>query len=80
MKHPSDALTRVGRLGRGAEGGCTEQFVSMFANRDSLSLPADVRTGLQVLCRQVVDEGLAATVPPFDVVDSARRSGARIRS
>jgi 1,4-dihydroxy-6-naphthoate synthase len=79
MKHPADALTRVGRLGRGTEGGCTEQFVSMFANRDSLSMPADVRTGLQVLCRQVVDEGLAESVPTFDVVDSTRRSGARIR-
>jgi 1,4-dihydroxy-6-naphthoate synthase len=69
MKHPAEALERVGRLGRGAEGGCTERFVSMFANRDSLRMPADVREALRLLCRQVVDEGLAPNMPPFDIVE-----------
>jgi 1,4-dihydroxy-6-naphthoate synthase len=77
MTHRDDALIRVGRLGRGAEGGCTERFVSMFANDDSLRMPRDVRTGLQVLCRQVVDEGLATTVPVCDIVDTSRTSRVR---
>jgi 1,4-dihydroxy-6-naphthoate synthase len=78
MKHRDDALARVGRLGRGAEGGCTERFVSMFANGDSLRMPRDVRLGLQLLCRQVVDEGLAATLPPYDIVDVSRKAQARV--
>ena len=42
---PREALARVRRFGRGAEGGCTERFVSMFANEDSLAMPADVALG-----------------------------------
>jgi 1,4-dihydroxy-6-naphthoate synthase len=70
LDHPNDALARVGRFGRGAEGQCTARFVSMFANRDSLCLPDDVRTGLAVLFAQVVEQGLAADVPNLDIIES----------
>jgi 1,4-dihydroxy-6-naphthoate synthase len=74
LAHPADALARVGRLGRGADGGCTEQFVSMFANRDSLRMPGDVRSALRVLCSQVVDAGNAESMPPIDIVEGNRSS------
>jgi 1,4-dihydroxy-6-naphthoate synthase len=77
LAHPAEALARVGRLGRGVEGGCTERFVAMFANRDSLRMPADVRAALRLLCRQVVDEGLATSLPPFDIVDDRATRSAR---
>jgi 1,4-dihydroxy-6-naphthoate synthase len=67
--HSAETLARVQRFGRGAGGGCTERFVTMFANRDSLAMPEDVRTALRVLFCQVVDLGLAATVPSLDVIE-----------
>jgi 1,4-dihydroxy-6-naphthoate synthase len=70
--HPEEALARVRRFGRGAGGGCTEQFVAMFANRDSVQMPGDVRAALRVLCCQAVDLGLAEAVPPFDIVEGTR--------
>jgi 1,4-dihydroxy-6-naphthoate synthase len=72
--HPRDALKRVSRFGRGPAGGCTEPFVSMFANEDSLCMPPDVRNGLRVLFAQVADEGLCPEVPPLDIVEAAPES------
>jgi 1,4-dihydroxy-6-naphthoate synthase len=72
LRNPKEALARVGQLGRGTGGGCTEQFVSMFANKDSLRMPGDVRAALQLLCRQVVDAGLAAQIPQLDIVEGNR--------
>jgi 1,4-dihydroxy-6-naphthoate synthase len=69
LTHPQEALARVSRFGRGAEGRCTERFVSMFANADSLAMPDDVRTALHVLFCQVVDLGLCPLLPPLDIVD-----------
>jgi 1,4-dihydroxy-6-naphthoate synthase len=66
---PRTALARVSTFGRGVEGRCTERFVAMFANQDSLCMPADVRTALGVLFAQVVDLGLAARVPPIDIIE-----------
>jgi 1,4-dihydroxy-6-naphthoate synthase len=80
LKYPDEALARVGRLGRGREGGCTERFVSMFANRDSVRMPRDVCTALGVLCRQVVDAGLADNVPPIDIVDGTGPLTTRVRA
>jgi 1,4-dihydroxy-6-naphthoate synthase len=69
LDYPQDALARVRRFGRGPAGQCTTQFVSMFANQDSLSMPADVRTALRVLFCQVVDHGLGVEVPPIEIID-----------
>jgi 1,4-dihydroxy-6-naphthoate synthase len=68
-RHQEEALDWVSRFGRGAEGQCTESFVEMFANDDSLRMPDDVREGLRVLLCQVVDEGLGAAVPPLDIIE-----------
>jgi 1,4-dihydroxy-6-naphthoate synthase len=66
--HRREALAWVGRFGRGAES-CTKQFVDMFANEDSLRMPADVRVALRVLFGQLVDQGLTAAAPPIDVIE-----------
>jgi 1,4-dihydroxy-6-naphthoate synthase len=71
LEHPRETLDRVCRFGRGIEGQCTDRFVAMFANEDSLCLPADVRQGLRVLLRQLVDLGLYDSVPALDIVEGA---------
>lgn len=76
LAHSAAALARVSRLGRGVE--CTEQFVRMFANEDSVRMPADVRTALHVLFCQVADLGLSRCVPPIDIIEgSSPRRAAR---
>ena len=69
--HREEALAGARRYGRGAEGDCTERFVAMFANEDSLRMPADVRQGLHVLCCAAVYLRLADAVPALDVIDGA---------
>jgi 1,4-dihydroxy-6-naphthoate synthase len=71
LAHSPEALARVSRFGRGPAGRCTNQFVAMFANQDSLRMPDDVRTALRVLFRQVVDRGRSACVPPLDIIEAA---------
>ena len=71
LVHPKEALTAVRPLGRGPEGACTEQFVALFANRDSLEMPADVRAALAVLFRQVAELEIASPAAhalPIEVV------------
>jgi 1,4-dihydroxy-6-naphthoate synthase len=69
LDHARDALSRVSRLGRGTDGQCTERFVAMFANQDSVRMPADVRTAMRVLFCQVADLGLCASVPRIDIIE-----------
>jgi len=71
LDHSDEVLSRVSRLGRGAGGQCTEQFVAMFANSDSVWMPSDVRTALRTLFRQVADLGLSPTVPPIDIIEGS---------
>jgi 1,4-dihydroxy-6-naphthoate synthase len=76
QRERAEALAWASRFGRGVDGKCTGQFVEMFANEDSLCMPGDVREALHVLLGQVVELGLAATVPPLDIIEgriSARR-------
>jgi 1,4-dihydroxy-6-naphthoate synthase len=68
LDHLQETLSRVCHLGRGEQGRCTERFVAMFANEDSVSMPNDVRMGLRMLLAQVADLGLTETIPPLDVV------------
>jgi 1,4-dihydroxy-6-naphthoate synthase len=72
LDRPAEALARVSRFGRGPAGQCTERFVSMFANADSLRLAADVRAALKLLFAEVVAEELAAFVPALDVIEGQR--------
>jgi 1,4-dihydroxy-6-naphthoate synthase len=71
-----EAMAWVSRFGRGAEGQCTGRFVEMFANDDSLRMPADVRQGLRVLFGQLADLGLAQAVPALHVIEGAARAPA----
>jgi 1,4-dihydroxy-6-naphthoate synthase len=80
LDHRRDALQRVSRFGRGPAGACTEQFVSMFANEDSLCIAPDVRTALHVLFTQVADLGLADTVPALDIIEAGVSTAARVRA
>ncbi len=71
LDHPKETLAGVRSLGRGPEGQCTERFVALFANQDSLAMPADVRAALPILFRQVAESGLApgaASLPDLDLV------------
>jgi 1,4-dihydroxy-6-naphthoate synthase len=71
LKHSDEVLAQVSRLGRGAQGQCTEQFVSMFANADSVRMPADVRSALRVLFCQIADRGLSPSVPNIDIIEGS---------
>jgi 1,4-dihydroxy-6-naphthoate synthase len=71
LEHAGEALGRVSRFGRGAEGQCTERFVAMFANADSVLMPPDVRTALRVLFCQVADLGLCSAVPSLDIIEGS---------
>ncbi len=69
LDHFEETLTAVRRFGRGVQGQCTERFVAMFANEDSLCMPADVREALRVLFCQLVDLGMSDSVPEIDIVE-----------
>jgi 1,4-dihydroxy-6-naphthoate synthase len=69
LENRSSTLAQVNQFGRGVAGRCTDQFVQMFANEDSLSMPTDVRMALQVLLNQVVDSGHSEVVPALDIVE-----------
>jgi len=74
LTHSEEALAWASQFGRGAEGNCSETFVSMFANADSVMMPGDVRMGLEVLFPLVQKCGVAETIPPLDIVDGSRAS------
>jgi 1,4-dihydroxy-6-naphthoate synthase len=69
LRHRAEGLAWASRFGRGAEGQCTGRFVEMFANEDSLCMPADVRAALRVLLGQVVGLEQAGVVPPLDLIE-----------
>jgi 1,4-dihydroxy-6-naphthoate synthase len=70
-RHRDEALDWSSRFGRGAEGQCTGRFVEMFANDDSVRMPADVRRALAVLLAEVAERGLGPAVPRLDIVKGA---------
>jgi 1,4-dihydroxy-6-naphthoate synthase len=76
LQHPDKALAWASQFGRGAAGQCTEPFVGMFANDDSVQMPADVRSGLEVLLGQVAELGLALPLPRLDIIEGVAPSGA----
>jgi 1,4-dihydroxy-6-naphthoate synthase len=69
IEHRDEALAWVSQFGRGTGGRCTDQFVEMFANADSLQMPGDVRRALPLLFSQVLRLGLARELPPLDIVE-----------
>jgi 1,4-dihydroxy-6-naphthoate synthase len=73
-KHREEALAWVSRFGRGPEGKCTVPFVEMFANEDSVRMPADVREALGVLLAQVAEMGLGPALPRIDIIEGKSRT------
>jgi 1,4-dihydroxy-6-naphthoate synthase len=71
LEHCEEALAWVRRFGRGAAGQCTKRFVEMFANEDSVRLPADVRQALPLLFAEVAALGLGNGTPPLDFVEGS---------
>jgi 1,4-dihydroxy-6-naphthoate synthase len=69
-EHQKEALRWVAQFGRGVEGHCTERFVEMFANQDSLRMPDDVRQALPVLFAEAVAHEVGEAVPPLDIIES----------
>jgi 1,4-dihydroxy-6-naphthoate synthase len=67
--HRDEGLAWVSRFGRGPEGRCTDRFVEMFANADSVHMPADVRCGLRLLLGQVAKFGIGPGVPALDIIE-----------
>jgi 5,8-dihydroxy-2-naphthoate synthase len=73
-----EAMAWASRFGRGAEGKCTEPFVEMFANEDSVRMPADVRQALGVLLAQVAAMGAGPVVPRIDIIEGASRAVSKL--
>jgi 1,4-dihydroxy-6-naphthoate synthase len=71
LSNREGALAAVSRFGRGAEGRCTRRFVEMFANNDSVRMPADVRQALRVLLGEVAELEGARGVPPLDIIEGS---------
>jgi 1,4-dihydroxy-6-naphthoate synthase len=64
LDHLDEALDSASQFGR----GCTPQFVSMFCNHDTLSMPDDVEHALPVLFERVAKLGLGPPVHGFEVI------------
>jgi 1,4-dihydroxy-6-naphthoate synthase len=69
QRHRDEALAWSSQFGRGAEGQCTGRFVEMFANEDSIRMPADVRRALAALLELAASLGLAPAVPRLDIIE-----------
>jgi 1,4-dihydroxy-6-naphthoate synthase len=81
LAHRTETLEWVSRFGRGRAGHCTEPFVAMFANGDSLRMPDDVRTALRRLLHAAAALGAGPVVPQLDIIEGVegrtRRAPAR---
>jgi 1,4-dihydroxy-6-naphthoate synthase len=69
LQNRDEALAWSSGFGRGEEGRCTGQFVAMFANDDSVRMPADVRQALAALLAEAAELGLAPPVPRLDFIE-----------
>jgi 1,4-dihydroxy-6-naphthoate synthase len=78
LRHPEETLRAVSHLGRGPEGQCTRQFVSMFANEDSVHIQPDVRRGLNALLTQVAELGMGPEVRRLDIIKGVSVSVLRV--
>jgi 1,4-dihydroxy-6-naphthoate synthase len=64
LDHLDEALAYASQFGR----GCTREFVSMFSNADTLSMPDDVERALPVLFQRVAQLGLGPGLSDFEVI------------
>lgn len=64
LDHLDEAIAYASQFGR----GCSQQFVSMFSNSDTLCMPADVEQALPLLFDRVAALGLGPKVEEFEVI------------
>ena len=64
LDHLDEAMAFASQFGR----GCTREFVGMFSNSDTLSMPADVERALPVLFDRVAKLGLGPCLHDFEVI------------
>jgi predicted solute-binding protein len=78
LGHEDEAVTWACQFGRGEEGGCGKQHISMFANEDSVLLPQDVRDALKYMMQVVHAMGIADTIPELDYVDGSQEIAGQV--
>ncbi len=71
LTHREEAMAWASDFGRGKAGKCSDLFVSMFANEDSIHMPADVREGLKLIMQEVTDSCDETSFPKLDILDSS---------
>ncbi len=65
LEHPDEAMGYANGFGR----GCSDTFVPMFSNTDTLNLPGDVRRGLRVLFDRLASEKRMPELTSYDIID-----------
>jgi len=75
LRNPEAALAWVNEFGCG--DAVTNQFVEMFANEDSVRLPADARQALRILLDEAAELGLAPAVHELDFIEGTVRRTTR---
>jgi len=78
LNHEDEAVAWACQFGRGEEGGCGKQHISMFANEDSVLLPQDVRDALEYMMQVVHAMGIADTIPELDYVDGSQKIASQV--
>lgn len=69
LKNPNESLKWACQFGRGSEGQCGKEHISMFANADSVLMPQDVRDALKHMMRVVKAMGICEKIPRLDFID-----------
>jgi 1,4-dihydroxy-6-naphthoate synthase len=71
LQNRKPAIEWACRFGRGEDGGCGEEHISMFANDDSVMMPTDVRIALAHIFELSQSIGITETKPEIDIVDGS---------
>jgi len=66
IEHPETAMDYANGFGR----GCSDTFVPMFSNTDTLKLPEDVRRGLAVLFDRLASLKLMPELASYEIIDA----------
>lgn len=69
LDHSEQAMAFASGFGRGPRSSVRPEFVTKFANDDTLLMPADVRRGLQELFARAYQRGFIDHLPRLDLVD-----------
>ncbi len=66
LDHTEKAMGYANGFGR----GCSDTFVPMFSNTDTLKLPEDVRQGLRVLFDRLARQNLMPELEHYEIIDA----------